>query len=199
MRLKNIAGHTIDLDLLTPGGFVLDAGCRNFHFATELTKRNCIVVAIDADPTVENPGFGGVFLNVAIADKAGEQDFLMHANPEARHLVGPGVASFPKTKVNVITIADLMKFYRIGHWDVVKLDVEGAEYEILKNWPGPVASQISIEFHEHTMPQPQSVYDSIFEHLGKWYQVVRHIKEARHCTHPSFWDSLLTLKEPHES
>lgn len=195
MNLVCIAEHTIDVDRLTKGGFVLDAGCRNFAFAKDLQARGCNVLAVDADPTIEAPkDFKGVFSQVALATEAGERNFLMHANPEARHLIRDGVFSFPTTKVNAITIADLMEFYEIKHWDVVKLDIEGAEYDILQAWPGPTATQISIEFHEHCGPRPPSVYDAILKHLGQWYDVVRHVSETKHCAGYNYWDSLMIMK-----
>ena len=194
MFLAAIGDHTIDVDRLA-GGFVLDAGCRNFYFAQHLNMMGCNVIAVDADPTVEAPkDFKGVFANVALATEGGERNFLMHDNPEARHLVRDGVFSFPTAKVQAVTLADVMAFYKIEHWDVVKLDIEGAEYEILQTWQGPIATQISVEFHEHCAPRPPEVYDGILKHLGQWYDVVQHEKTARHFTSPNYWDSLWTLK-----
>ncbi|KKW46523.1 MAG: Methyltransferase, FkbM family protein [Parcubacteria group bacterium GW2011_GWB1_56_8] len=194
MTLATIAEHTVDIDLLKQG-FVLDAGCRNFIFARELARLGCSVVAVDADPTVEYPSdFRGIFLNVALATESGERNFLMHSNPEARHLVRDGIFSFPTTKVRTTTISNLMDFYSIESWDVVKLDIEGAEYDILQQWPGPIAKQISIEFHEHCGPRPKELYDSIFEHLSQWYKIAQHEKEARHCAGENWWDTLLIRK-----
>lgn len=203
-NLVCIGEHTIDASLLTPKGWVLDAGCRDFTFSRELARRGCRVVALDADPTVQDPNIDGVhFRNRAIAAVAGTFNFCMHENPEARFLVKPGesVPGRETVEVHAVTIRDLtdntycLNCRRgIVVWDVVKLDVEGAEYGILRTWPGPIARQISVEFHEHCQPQPQSVYDEIFAHLGQWYEVVQHEKTARHCTHPNYWDSLFVLK-----
>lgn len=190
-----VGEHTVDANLLTSGGYVLDAGCRDFTFARGLAERGCRVVAVDADPTVEDPSVAGIaFANVAIAAQAGSVSFRMAHNPEARgfaHLVG---GDGPVTTVRAVTIEDLMARYDVKLWDAVKLDVEGAEYDLLRAWPGPVAKQISIEFHEHCGARPQAVYDQIFKHLGQWYDLVQHEKTARHCTHPNFWDTVLVLK-----
>lgn len=195
MNLVVIAEHTINLDRLT-GGFVLDAGCRNFTFAKELATRGCKVVALDADPTVIADDFKGVFLNAAISDKAGERELVMCSDPQARYLAGWSVHQDPCVKVQAMTISDLMKIYDIDHWDVVKLDVEGSEYSILAAWPGPVATQISVEFHEHCLGRPpDEVYTSIFKHLaGFGYEIVQHERDARMDAGMNFWDSLLTLK-----
>jgi len=34
--------------------------------------------------------------------------------------------------------------------DLVKFDCEASEFSILENWPGPIATQISVEFHDYT-------------------------------------------------
>lgn len=198
MTLELIGEHTIDVSLLTPGGYVLDAGARDFTFARGLAARKCKVVAIDADPTVEDPYIIGVaFANVALDASSGKRVFLMDRDPQARRIVNAAVSgSGPLTQVFAVTIEDLMARYEVPMWDAVKLDIEGAEYSILKAWPGtremPIAKQISIEFHEHCEPRPQSVYDEIFAHLGTLgYEAVQHEKTARHCLPPSYWDSLL--------
>ncbi len=194
-HLELIAGeHTIDTSLLTCGGWVLDAGCRDFRFAREVVSRGCRVLALDADPTVEDPKIEGVaFMNVAIASEVGIRLFLMHENPEARHLLDR--FDFRAGEKAIRVFADtIQNLSRDRLLDAVKLDVEGAEYDILLNWPGPLARQISVEFHEHCAPRPQCLYDDIFARLGRWYEVVQHEKTSRHCTHPNYWDSLFVLK-----
>lgn len=194
--LETIAEHTIETDLLTPGGFVLDAGCRNFNFAKELTQKGCYVLAIDADPSIEGPSDvkNLLFQNFAISHDGGDKLLLMHDNPEARHLVLEGVSKFPRVKVPSLTIQGIMSRFEVPKWDAVKLDIEGAEYEILKSWPGPISKQISIEFHEHCGRRDPKLYDQIFEHLGKWYRVMRHVLENKHCAGPNYWDTLLVEK-----
>lgn len=194
--LEVFAEHTIDTALLSEGGYVLDAGCRNFSFARAMVARGCKVVALDADPTVEDPGIPGVaFFHFALADESGVRALIMDSNPEARRLAPAGAhIQAPTAEVQTVTLPQIMETLGIHEWDAVKLDIEGAEYGVLQSFPGGIARQISIEFHEHVEPRPQSVYDAIFEHLGKWYEVVQHAKERRYRTHPNFWDTLLSLK-----
>lgn len=203
MNLICIAEHTVDVDRLTPGGWVLDAGCRNFGFARGLAERGCRVLAIDADPTVVAEDIPNVtFLHRAIAAEAGTRSLVMSSDPQARYLTPVGSTAVGGEKVEALTIEQLSSCHPFTPilpadgppWDVVKLDVEGAEYDILQAWPGPISQQLSIEFHEHVCPRASEVYESIFEHLGQWYDVVQHVKEARHCAAPSWYDSLLVLR-----
>src|SRR3990167_524046 len=195
-NLQVVGEHTIDAALLIDGGYVLDAGCRDFTFARGLVARGCKVVALDADPTIEDPKIPGIaFFNLGIADEPGMRCLIMHDNPEARCLAPVNVEVQAKTvDVLTVTLTGLMETLGILRWDAVKLDIEGAEYGILRDWPGPIASQISIEFHEHCSAQPKSVYDEIFKHLGQWYEIVQHTKEVRHCCQPNFWDTLLIAR-----
>lgn len=194
--LHVIAEHTIDTALLTPAGLVLDAGCRNFNFARGLVDRGCRVIALDPDPTVTDPGIEGVaFFSLALAHEPGERELVITHDPQARYLapVGATVQEERRT-VQATTLLGLMDTLGIARWDAVKLDIEGSEYDILLNWPGPVATQISVEFHEHCAPRPQSVYDAIFAHLGQWYDVVQHAKERQHGCPENFWDTLMILR-----
>jgi hypothetical protein len=82
------------------------------------------------------------------------------------------------------------------HFDLVKLDIEGAEFDVLEHWPGPVATQLSIEFHDAF---DKRFYDAAyFERLFAGpladYRVVQH--EAMREPYPDIghWDSLLVLK-----
>lgn len=198
MNLICIAEHTVDVDRLTPGGWVLDAGCRNFSFARGLAERGCHVLAIDADPTVVAEDIPGVeFLHRAIAAEAGTRSLVMSKDPQARYLTPVGSTAVGGEKVEAMTIIDLMEPTDGLMWDVVKLDVEGAEYDILQAWPMErcIAKQISIEFHEHVRPRPPEIYDAIFERLSKFYDVAQHVKDARFCCAPNFWDTLLIARE----
>ena len=193
-NLVTVGEHTIDANLLTPNGYVLDAGARDFIFARGLAERGCRVVAIDADPTVENPRIVGVaFANVALDDAPRKRTFVMDQDPQARRLDTRG--NGPLVDVHTVTVEDIMARYEVKHWDVVKLDIEGAEMAVLAAWPGPIATQISVEFHEHCAPKPQSYYDSIFARLeSQGYEIVQHVKEARMCCSANWWDTLICLK-----
>lgn len=198
MNLVTIAEHTVDVDRLTPGGWVLDAGCRNFGFSRGLVERGCRVLTLDPDPTVEDPKERGItHLPFALGAVGGKRDLIMSADPQARYLAPAGAhVQAEQVQVDAFTIAEFMGMFEIGRFDVIKLDVEGSEYDILRAFPGPVATQISIEFHEHVLGrQNDSVYSAIFDRLaGFGYEIARHERDARYCAGENFWDTLVVLK-----
>ncbi len=102
--------------------------------------------------------------------------------------------------VDCVNIGQLMEDLGIGHWDLIKFDCEGSEFGILENWPGPIADQISVEFHdghpERDGPHRriwEDKFSRIFPQLSAWYSLVQHIffKQGEWYGH---WDSLLVKK-----
>lgn len=187
--LEVVAEHTIQKGILT--GYVLDVGCRNFTFAKEMANRRHTVIALDPDPTVDDPRRARiVYERVALRDRMGKAKFEMAQDPQARRLSDKGTVD-----VDCVTIQDVMKRHWISLFRIVKLDCEGAEMGILESWPGPVSEQITVEFHDHVEPQPQERYDRIFEHLAKWYDCIQNEKSLRHCIGTeNRWDSLWVLR-----
>lgn len=199
MKLELLGEHTIDTDLLTPGGWCLDAGARDFSFAKACAERGCKVVALDADPTVEDPKISNVmFKNIALAMTPGFLQFAMTKDPQARHLGSGkhphGGEDVPEVTVEAMTLQMVMQRAGVKKWDAVKLDIEGEEHSILMNFPGPVSRQISVEFHEHCSPKPGSVYTELMYHLGRFYDLIQHTKENRYGAGMNWWDSLWILR-----
>ncbi len=196
--LEVVAEHTVDAARIGAGGWVLDAGCRNFDFARAMAARGCKVVAMDPDPTIEPQPIEGVeFLREALDVNGGQKRFVMSEDPQARHVEpasGARSDTSPRVTVMATAIEDIMAARGIMMWDVVKLDIEGAEYGILKCWPGPISRQISVEFHEHCFPVKEIVYTEIMSHLGQWYDVVQNERDARHGAGLNRWDSLWVLR-----
>ena len=94
-----------------------------------------------------------------------------------------------------IDIQTLMRYCKVNRWDLVKLDCEGSEFAILENWPGAIARQISVEFHDGADPANRT--DRYFELLAAKlpdYDWVKHekFKQGAWWGH---WDSLIVLKD----
>lgn len=202
--IEVIDEHSVDFSLLAKGDPVLDVGARGFGFARECAKRGHFTFCMEPDPTVEfQPISGMAFLRKALVgrSKVGSLKYAMHGNGTANALTYTG-STFPDdaeiVSVEAVDIVSLMQSLGIQQWGILKLDVEGAEYEILKELVGPVAKQISVEFHGHTgaleRAGGEKVYDEIRKHLGQWYELVQHEKEDRYCAGPNYWDSLWTIK-----
>ena len=206
MNLQPIHGHTIDVDLLPESGWVLDVGCRDLIFAREILKLRgaMIVLAFDPAPDVEVPDMPGVaFARTAVVGKdfSGPR-YSVGQGEECRLLTHPGVTGAPE--VCCVPIASLVQGGEnaVGAWlpiqyALVKLDCEGSEFDILENWPGPIAQQISVEFHDYMDPRRWNdrYFADLFAGPLRDYRVLQHeaTRVGPNAT-ASHWDSLLVLR-----
>jgi FkbM family methyltransferase len=204
MKLTTLAMHTVDLDLLPDVPRVLDVGCRDWDFSTAiLAERPCgSVVALDPAPDIEA---GAVpprvsYLRMAlVGDDRGGSSFAHYSTGHGDCLAEfRSPADAEMLRVPCVNITRLMKARFVERWDVVKLDCEGAEFQILEMWPGPIATQISVEFHDYADPSLRDgpYYRKLFACMAKLgYRVVQHeiSGQGPHGTAKGHWDSLLTL------
>lgn len=85
----------------------------------------------------------------AVTDQKGEKNLLISAS-------SPGVGSFyqdhgTKQRVSSTTLSSFIQDNHIPHIDFLKMDCEGAEYDILFHCPQPVLrsiKKISMEYHD---------------------------------------------------
>lgn len=187
-----IDGHSFDEKLLN-GNWVIDAGCRGFGFTETLLASNCDVFSIDIDrltipdlltealPTTNHirPYTRWNFKHAALMAKPGEVE---------AHYFGNGTGNFVKgineqpydgpdrpcetKKVQAITLQDI--YSEIGtDIDLLKLDIEGSEYEILANLE-PIPRQVTVEFHEHCHPDLHKKWiDRVLQNMAKHYQLTQ--------------------------
>lgn len=215
-------GHTIDLDLLPESPTVLDAGCRGFAFSKDVLalRPKARVIALDPDPLIWEPKIPGVeygrFAFIAgnevtsgyvstTAWADGGANFLAPLNTSKEKAVrkdcGWEFTRFDLEEVACCNMENLMLGFGVTHWDLVKLDIEGEEFAVLENWPGPIATQISVEFHDFTGPRNELVMkgyyqDVLWPHLFQWYEIAQHdwVDLNGSPSHFGHWDSLLVMK-----
>jgi FkbM family methyltransferase len=184
---------------------VLDVGCRNWDFANAVLaeRPKGRVIALDPARDVydrwkqDERRDGRIrFWPYALvgAGEEGQRLFAHFSTGEADFLMKPGqrpLADWETYLVACIGIQSLMAQWEIRYWDAVKLDCEGAEAGILETWPGPIATQISVEFHDWDKPmqRSESYYDRLMKALP-WYRFTQH-ELSRQGEGIGHWDSLL--------
>ena len=193
MILETISEHTVAVDLLT-GGPVLDAGARGFVFSKWFADRGHFVLALDPSPELTlEPYKNIVFQKKALVGPNVKFPYLvMTEDPGASYIA----ENFPAYAVEPVRMDELGFPEKIDSgWDVIKLDIEGSEYDVLMTWPGPIANQITVEFHEHTArKRGDKAIQDIVDHLSQWYKPVQHEKTQAQCAGWNYWDSLFVLK-----
>lgn len=172
--------HTFDETLLT-GGWVIDAGCRGFNLANNMPGK---VYAIDLeDFSKEWFAPDTIFKHAALTHYSGQTECYLFGNGTGNFIKGvnevPGNTEDRPVQTIIVPAITLQDIYKeIGtDIDLLKLDIEGAEYEILENLE-PIPKQISVEFHEHTVREKHNLYiDKIMNHLCKSYNCNLYIRE----------------------
>jgi hypothetical protein len=183
MQIEVIDNHSVAVNLLT-GGQVLDAGARGFEFSKWFAMRGHRVYAQDPSPDISDPCIENmVFVNSALVA------FKNRFNVRLDKTGDPGAwfvseSGFP---VPCQTTPDLARH----QWDVIKLNIEGSEYDILDEWPGPIARQVVVSFHEHTpRARGRADCDRLIAKMSEWYKAFNVVWEKRYCCAENYWDLL---------
>ena len=182
--IQQIAEHLVDTNYLPMRGKILDVGCRNFLFTNEMRRLGHLVVPVDIDD------LGNVeYCRAAISDFDGLCGLTKSDDPQGTKIDKMG------TGLDCYTLESFSQMQGIDFWDIVKLDVEGSEFEIIMTLSRPIAKQFSIEFHLHTGVYKQHEVDQMVDKLrGLGYSVASHEMTSQHGAGENFWSSLFLLK-----
>lgn len=182
--------HTFDQSKLL-GGWTIDAGCRGFTVTKYCLERGP-VYAIDIEDFQNSPEFPIVgptknkliFKQAALTNYSGQTEGYFFGNGTGNFI--RGVNQVPENSerrpcetkpIPAIRLDDI--YLETGlNIDLLKLDIEGAEYQVLGEGFEPIPKQITVETHEHCHPHPHAIYwPEIFERLCKDYNATLHITE----------------------
>lgn len=189
--IEIIAEHSVNTELLPARATILDLGCRGFLFAKELQSRGHMLVVIDVEDFFEEFRAGityGHFFQIAITNHNGKCGISRSSDPQATKIK-------EGNEIDCYTLEEFSRLVDIPFWDLIKIDIEGSEYEVIMSLTKAPATQLSIEFHLHTgvygMDAVQEMLDKL-EDLG--YEIAKHeLTEAHGCGY-NYWDSLFILK-----
>jgi FkbM family methyltransferase len=159
-------GFYVAPEFITPNSVVYSFGIgQDISFDKSLIDNyNCKVFGFDPTPKsiewVKNQGeiAGFNFIPVGISDKTGELEFFLPQND--KHVSGSLVDNTVTNSENTIKVPvkDLKTIAEeLGHQsiDVLKMDIEGAEYDVIPSIlnSGINIKQILIEFHHRLYPK----------------------------------------------
>jgi len=202
MKIERLAEHSVDVDLLPEAPVVLDAGCRGFDFSNAVLKvrPNARVIAMDPAPGAHGSSDPRItFLNEALVGlhQSPKMEFVALPNPAACYMREVDPATFEGISVDTRTLPWICSTFQVNKFDLIKLDVEGSEFAILDTWPGPIATQISIEFHDYVDNNKynDAYFDRLFLMSLPHYEVVQHELSEVSNARRGHWDSLFRLRQ----
>lgn len=155
-RVLRIRGHTIWPPGLNSNSIVIDAGAHHGEFSSAIIQRfgsRCYLVEANPDlaATLSHPNYKAV-IAAALASEDGKAVFWHRANLESGSILPrPREERATTAEVETITLASLMYRNSLKGVDLLKLDIEGAEFDFLNSAPEEVLhsiGQITVEFHD---------------------------------------------------
>lgn len=126
---------------------------------TIIENHNCQVFGFDPTPKAinwvnrQNVPAKFNFFEFGISNESGFVDFYLPKNPEyvsGSYIIQNNISIKEKIIVKMKSFKDIINELGHKHIDVLKMDIEGAEYEVIENMLNAKISidQILIEFHE---------------------------------------------------
>lgn len=202
-NISTISDHSLNLDLISKNGWVLDLGCLNFNFYKELKKITKNIICVDPNPKIGDIPDDCIFINKAIHTINNQKiDYFIYEDQYGNSLLKNENDYCPlitKIEVETISIGDIMERFNIKQFDLIKFDIEGAEYDILLNIDYTISKQYSIEFHDfRNFLNSKNFHEKFIEKCSRYCDIVKHEK-SKHPWEPvgkcfNYWDSLFILK-----
>jgi len=182
--IGKVQDHSLNQSIIPLHGNILDLGCRDFVFTKFFRDLEYNTHSVDIGT------FDGEYDRVAISDKDGICFVQNERDPDATHITSEDTG----VPINMMTLNTYSKSIGVDHWDLIKMDIEGAEYGILKSAAHPIASQITVEFHAHC-GQHKKDLDALLNDLEQYYHIHNRDWCEEHSAGFNYWDILLISKE----
>ncbi len=167
---KNYSNSFILLDRLDSDSIVIDVGCAEDADFAQTVIKNFNVTCFAVDPTKKHSNalkslereYGGLFryLQLAVGPTNGKIVFHESKDNQSGSLLDSHINvkndNIIDYEVESVTLSKLFDKVGSDNISMLKLDIEGAEYDLLKsvtNEDLQKVDQIFIEFHHHAIPE----------------------------------------------
>lgn len=197
-----VDGHTFD-ETRPRDGWTIDAGCRGWNFTNALFSDNWnpFVYALDIEDFSRENHYHKKrvkFRHAGLAAERGLVNAYYFGNGTGNFVAGINEVPYNgpdrpcETKqVELITLDDI--YAEIGtDIEILKLDIEGSEYDLLINMKHAYPAQITVEFHEHCHTDLHNrLMPKVIERMARDYKMQTFIQEQRY----PYLDVLFTRKD----
>lgn len=157
LGFREILTHWIYEKTLNDSSWIIDLGANLGHFTTEILNRGKYnIIQVEANPILYNKlSKEHLKYNVAISNYNGSCKFYISANNEASSIFSDFQNHWPANEskeVQCITISSFLAQLDVGVFDLIKVDIEGAEIQLIEDFcknETKLVKQISFEFHHN--------------------------------------------------
>src|SRR5713101_5288205 len=179
LGIRRLRGHSFFGTLLPKPAVVADFGAHRGEFFAAVKAQYPVsrALLLEADPVLAE-SLKGTFSNEADVlhaalvgeNKGGTITFTRSTEPEASSIFSERVAVYGvvnQVKVPTMDFAEALRHLG-GRADLAKLDIEGAEVEVLQTArPSDLAacSQLSVEFHDNRQPITRRDVDRLCQRM----------------------------------
>lgn len=205
MNLINIKEHTfIDKGFSETKATIVDLGSCLGEFTQEFSERFGGIsksILIEANPTNYNLTeliMNSHKLNMFISTKGGGFE-IFREDPRSPYNGSSMFSYFENPiehKIERITIEEIMERYGIEKIDILKIDIEGAEYELLENLSEDTLGkidQITVEFHDFLDPSLKERTEKIVQRISSMgYSVISNRLDYKYGS--DYYDTLFYRK-----
>ncbi len=179
-RWPEICFHTIYARPLGPHATVLDLGASSAGFSRQLARLyGCTCHAVEALPKnlaliAETPLIHRHLFAIGATDGPVELHSVAGEFPSGALSLAPGQTSMETVRVPGSTLAELMARLGLSRVDLLKVDIEGAEYAMFDAADDATlrrCAQIAVEFHDFMDPSQEPAVRRIIarlRQLGFW-------------------------------
>lgn len=173
MKILRICQHTFVQNFLGPKPLVLDCGVNIGEFSTYMSQNyDARIYGFEPDPRLFSnlPSLSKVkFFPVAVTG-TGAPFRLMLGESHCSSGYFCEKTNQPAIMVESITLRDIIQNNEIKSIDLIKLDIEGAEIDVLLQSPDELllrAGQITIEFHDFLLKNQLVLIQQVIRKLTR--------------------------------
>ena len=168
MKLEAVGGAQVSLDILDRMDPVLDISPVGHDFAQSMVSYGHFVFSVDGDPMSQPWRITGMAsIKKAITSRARAGTVIYACQDGASYTINASqVETCVSARVEYVRATDLTAFCRevgVEQWGIIRLGKDAGE--LLVDWPGAVAKQISVPWAEAAALPFEAK-----RQIGEWYE-----------------------------
>lgn len=173
MQIIRVCGHSFSKDLLGNPALVLDCGANHGEFSKWISENwNAVIHGFEPDPRLfpDLPSLQNAHFHHIAVSGTGDPLMLRLGEERCSSAYFSEKSGQESTVVGSIKLDDFCEENSITRIDLIKLDVEGAELEILTNLPEAFLrniGQITVEFHDFIQKADEPHIRNVISKLRK--------------------------------